>query len=449
MGLKGKMRWLHSFFLVAFAVVGCTHAQGVSDTVSPSPTLSKYPSGNPSISWAPSILPSFSQLPSLSQSPSASSIPSLRPPNGSSVSTQPSGLPSRMPTASASPSLRPSLINVASEAPSLSETPSVAPSLLPSFSDAPTASQAPSDSIYPSVLPSGPLTPVADNSPTKSLQPTVVPSSSLDPTSSIQPTREPLKPIVEWKMLVANRFQYAFSDVEAGATASNKDSDRDTIVITATNTTSVRLGELPSTPVLAMTGQVTIELNEWVDVTNYRIVQMLFWFYARRNQANVESDRFVVEYANRTAANGDGTWITLKTYQRGRGRFRRNNRWYLGRVIISTPDLEAVQFRLQSFFPTSTKMVLLDKFGILGFGKEGMGTTSDKNSLSQESQQRGVSNEEPIRGRSTNFYDDSWLSHHRESLQRGGPNRIESVQPIRGKLTNLTVDETWLSQPLA
>ncbi|KAL3935717.1 MAG: hypothetical protein SGBAC_008818 [Bacillariaceae sp.] len=263
-------------------------------------------------------------------------------------------------------------------------------------------------------------------------------------------------------MLVANRFSGGFSDVETEATTT--DSDPDTVVITATNTTSVRLGELPSTPVLAMTGQSTVELDEWVDVSNYEKIQMLFWFYARRNQANVESDRFQVLYATRTTTNGEGTWIALETYQRGKGRFRRNNRWYLAKVIISTPDFEAVNIRLQSFYPTSTKMVLLDKFGILGFEKEEVGMTNDvqadgadsnHNSLSKESQQRGVPNRsvsiDPIRGKSTNLTDDdgSWWSHPKELQQRGDPKRSDSLQPIRGKSTNISADDVaWLSRPL-
>jgi hypothetical protein len=91
-------------------------------------------------------------------------------------------------------------------------------------------------------------------------------------------------------------------------------------------------------------------------------------------------------------------------------------------------------------------MILLDKFGILGFEKEGVETMSGT-----QAQQRGVPNRiEPIRGRPTNITteDGSRLSHHNESLQRGGPNRIDSMQPIRGKQTNLTVDESWLNLPL-
>lgn len=209
-------------------------------------------------------------------------------------------------------------------------------------------------------------------------------------------------------MLLANRFGRAFSDVvETGA---NTDTDSDTIVITATNTTNYRVGE--EKPVLAMTGQAIIELNEWVDVSSYDRIQMLFWFYARRNQANLESDRFVVEYA---LDDDNTTWFRLKSFQRGRGRFRRNNQWYLGRILLfDTGQLQKVRFRVQTFFPTSTKMILLDKFGILGFAQTLGGTEAGGPQTYQES--RG-----------------------------GGPNRKSYL--IRGKST--TMDEDWLSrQPL-
>lgn len=95
---------------------------------------------------------------------------------------------------------------------------------------------------------------------------------------------------------------------------------------------------------------------------------LLFWFNARHNQTKVQTSRFEVYYASRaTNATTASDWILLKSFQRGKGRFRRNSRWYLGKAAIATAGLETIQFWVESFYPTVRQMVLFDKFFILGY----------------------------------------------------------------------------------
>jgi len=310
--------------------------------------------------------------------------------------------------------------------PSESRRPSVTPSSLPTISQAPSEhslpseqpsqSQAPSINISPSFAPS--TVPSISNVPSESAYPSVPPTSSMAPSTSSQPTKMVDKPIFQWTILVGNRFQRAFTSAETGDMILDSDTDSVNTTITVSNTTSIRMAGEASTnkPIMALTGESTIVLNEWVDVSDYRKVQMLFWFNARRNQANVQTNRFEVNYANRTTnTTTAGDWILLKTFQRGSGRFRRNSRWYLGKVAIDTTDLEAIPFRFESFYPTTRQMVLLDKFAILGYTKDATTTSDTEKKDSTDSNQA--------------------MSPTQESL--GVPNRSDAIQPIRGKYSNV------------